>query len=139
METIQSERNPDTAAIHRREVFRQITLPTLIGLIILITLVVLVIYAGASGNDQISRWADVSLIWILLPNILLAILVLIILIVLAIGLTRLLHVFPIFAYKAQLFFFKVRDQVKIGMDMAVAPILKFNSFMAGLRRLLRGR
>jgi hypothetical protein len=139
MDTIHPERNPETMAAHRREVFRQITLPTLIGLIILFALVFLVIYASVSGNSEISRWADVSLIWLLLPSILFALLFLVILIGLTYGLTRLLHVLPFFAYRMQLFIFKIQTRIKSGSDSVVEPILKINSFMARARRLLRRR
>jgi hypothetical protein len=139
MYTAQPERNPQTHAAHKREVFLQIILPILIGSIILIALVVGVIYAGATGNGQVSRWADISLVWLLLPGILSALFLLVFLTILTIGLTRLLHVFPIYAYRMQLLIFKFETSVTKATDMAVEPVLKINSFVASARRLLRRR
>lgn len=137
MNTIQSERNPETHAAYRREVFIQIILPTLIGSIIVFAMAVVVIVAGASGNSQVSRWADISLVWLLLPSIMLALLFLIFLILLTIGLTRLLHALPIFAYKLQFYVFLLQSKIKNAADLSVEPIMKINSFIASARRLFR--
>lgn len=135
--TLQPERNPDTHAAHRRDVFRQITLPTLIGLIVIIALTAAVIYAGASGNSQVSRWADVSLIWLLLPSTIISLLFVAILAALAFLITRLLHIFPIYAYRLQLIFRDIQSKIETGTDIAVEPVLKINSFLARARALLR--
>jgi hypothetical protein len=137
MNTTQPERNPETHAAHRREVFLQIILPILIGSIILLTLVGVIIYAGISGNSQVSRWADISLVWLLLPSIMFALFLLLFLVVLTIGLTRLLHVFPFYAYRLHFLVFKIENKIKKAADMSIEPILKINSFMASARRLLR--
>lgn len=135
--TAQPERNPDTYAAHKRDVFRQITLPTLIGLIVIIGLTIAVIYAGASGNNQVSRWADISLIWLLLPVTFLSLLILAFLVGTTILFTKLLYVFPIYAYKVQIFIREAQTKIKSATDMAVEPVLKINSFLASARTLLR--
>jgi hypothetical protein len=139
MNTAQPERNPETHTAHKREVALQIILPTMIGLTLLVALSAIVIYAGASGNNEVSRWADISLVWILLPCILAALLFLIILVVLTIGLTKLLSVIPAFAYKLQSAVFKAETSVKKATDLVVRPFVKYNSLKAGARRLLRRR
>lgn len=133
----QPQRNPDTYAAYKRDVFRQITLPTLVGLIVILGLSIAVIYAAASGNSQVSRWADISLVWLLLPVIFLSLLFLALLVGITFLITRLLHIFPVYAYKVQIFFNQAQTWIKSGTDIAVEPILKINSFLASARTLLR--
>lgn len=135
--TTQPERNPDTHSAHQRETFRQIILPILIGSIVIIALIIAVIYAGFSGNAQLSRWADISLVWVLLPLIMFSLLFLVLLIGLTIGITRLLHVFPIYTYRLLLFIRNVQSRINSGTDLAVQPILRINSLLASARILLR--
>lgn len=137
MNTALPKRNPETHAVHKREVLLQIILPIVFGSIILLTLTGFVIYAGLSGNSQVSRWADISLVWLLLPSIIFALLLLSFLVVLTIGLTRLLNILPIYTYRLQFLVFKLGNKIKRATDISVEPILKINSFMASARRLMR--
>jgi hypothetical protein len=139
MNSSQPQRNPETHAAYKRSVLRQVTLPTLIGLLVLIALVAIVIYAGASGDAQVSRWADISLIWILLPCTLFALLILLFLLALTIGLTRLLSILPAYTYRLQLLIFRIQAGIESGTNKVAAPILKLNSLLASARKLLRRR
>ena len=85
-------RNPVTREKHRREVFWQITIPLVIALIIVIALAILIPVVGT--HDSVSQWADVSLIWLIVPQMFLALITLLILIVLVYVLAGLLKVLP---------------------------------------------
>ena len=61
------ERNPVTHQKHRQEVLRQITLPLLLGLAVLLTLAILVVITGFQGGEQVSIWADISTVWLIMP------------------------------------------------------------------------
>lgn len=135
--TTPPERNLDTYAAHKRETFRQITLPTVIGLIVIIALSVAVIYAGFSGNAQVSRWADISLMWVLLPIIMFSLLFLALLVGLTYGVTKLLYVIPTYSYRLQLFIRNAQTRINTATDLAVEPVLRVNSFLARIRILLR--
>lgn len=135
--TTPPERNQDTYVAHKRETFRQITLPALIGSIVIIALSVAVIYAGFSGNAQVSRWADISLIWVLLPVMMFSLLFLVLLVGLTYAVTKLLYALPIYAYRLQLFIRNAQTRIYAATDLAVEPVLKTNSFLARARALLR--
>jgi hypothetical protein len=139
MNTAQPQRNPETHAAYKRSVLRQVTLPAIIGLLILIGAASFVIYAGASGNAEVSRWADISLIWVLLPCTLFALLILLFLLALTIGLTRLLSILPTYTYRLQLLIFRIQARIERGTNMVAAPIVKLNSLLASTRKLLRRR
>src|SRR4030043_691586 len=88
------ERNPVTHAKHRREVFWQIILPMLIGLLLVLTVVSIIIFSGTSSTSELSRWADVSMIWLILPSFFIALLFLIILIAFTYLITVVLRLTP---------------------------------------------
>ena len=135
--TLPPERNPDTHAAHKRDVFLQITLPTLIGLVVILALTVAVIYAGASGNNNVSRWADISLVWLLLPSTFVSLLFILLLAGLTYGITKVLHILPFYFYKLQLLIRDIQTRIMTGTDIAVEPVLKINSFLARTQTLLR--
>ena len=66
-EFVLPERNPKTHAAHRKEVGWQITLPLIIGCLLLALLMTGVIWSAAGANPELRRWADISLVWTLLP------------------------------------------------------------------------
>ena len=131
------ERNPLTHAAHRREVFWQITFPFIIALIIILGLVGGVIFAGTQGVGDVSRWADVSLIWLLLPVLIVIIVMLLILSGVVYLVTKLLAVLPGYARLVQDYFYLIQVRVKSIADKLVEPVLKLHSFKAGAGVLQR--
>ena len=131
------ERNPVTHAAHRREVFWQITFPLILALLILLGLAGFVIYAGFQGSANVSRWADVSLIWLLMPAVFVTLVVLIILTGVVYLVSKLLGVLPGYARLVQNFFYLAQVRIKSIADKAVEPVLKLRSFKAGADVLRR--
>ena len=66
MEDKQIERNPLTHEKHRREVFWQITIPLVIGLVMILGLAALVIVTAVQGGN-VSQAADASLVYLIIP------------------------------------------------------------------------
>jgi Na+/H+ antiporter NhaC len=132
--SIPSERSSEAEQKHHREVLLQITLPLIIFVLIILALAVFAA-TGAPGN--VSRWASVSLIWLLVPMILLAFIFLIILGGLAFGVTRLIGILPEYAHKVQDIFDRIGDLVKQGSDAAVEPFLRVQSFLASVQAVKR--
>jgi hypothetical protein len=121
------ERNPVTQKIHHRQVMWQITLPLAILAAIFLALVVVVSLSGAGYQ---SRWADISLIWCLCPNLIVLLLCVGMLGGISFGLFRLQRVMPGKMFSVQKFGVKVRDGVQKAADAAVEPVLKVHSAQA---------
>ena len=70
-------RNPVTRKRHQKEVLWQITIPMLIGSLILLVLAALAV-AAATGivPGDTRRWADISMIWLIVPVMLVTLLAL---------------------------------------------------------------
>jgi heme/copper-type cytochrome/quinol oxidase subunit 2 len=128
------QRNPNTYKIHRRQIFWQIYFPLIFVALLVIGTIVLILLAD---NEQLSRGADTSLIF-LIAITLVAFLIVIIGLVYAIGyLRRLLQASPPFFFNVQRITYIMEMRVKKFSGLAVEPILKINSLIAGARALRR--
>ena len=124
--------NPITQAKHRHEVFWQITFPLLIALTLLLALAVFVIL---SGDSQVSRWAYVSMIWLILLSFVIAFLVIAILAGLVYGMFRLLRAMPSYTRRAQDTFEIIHLRVRRVSDLAVEPIIQLEITKARVLKL----
>jgi len=131
------ERNPITHQIHKREVFWQITVPVVIGAVIVLAIASMVILATATGSGNVSDWADASLILMIVPTMLMVFILMLILAGLIYLITRLLGVSPFFFRRIQDFFFLASLRVGKAADAATEPFLRGHAFMASLRALGR--
>ncbi len=138
------QRRPQHASYrsHRRQVAWQIILPVVLAALCLIAVAVLASMAVAGGNSQVARWADVSAMWLSLPAMLGALIMLVILIALAWAVGKGAGFIPPYSYKAQLVVSEVEKRVKEGAAYAYRParILPQIGHMIrnGVRRI-RGR
>ena len=125
------ERNPETYQKHQKEVLWQITIPLIAGLVILLLLMV----GSVSSAINQSRMADISLIWIILPNLAMALITLIILMGLIYGLIKLIGILPYYTQKIQVFFNLFKDRAQNIDDRLIEPIIKGKTTSASLRKL----
>jgi len=130
------KRNPITHKIHRKEVFWQVSFPMILGSILVISIAVITILAATRGGS-LRQSADTSLIFLIVPTMLMAILPLILLAGLAYGVIMLIKVLPGYMRQFQDAMIKVRDGVRMGADKAVEPVLRFKSKVASLEALRR--
>jgi hypothetical protein len=125
------ERNPITHRTHRKEVFWQITFPLIIGISVIIGLAAWTIQATATGGD-ISQTANASLVFLILPIMLMAIIPLVLFAGMAYGVIWLNNKLPANMRRLQDAIIRVRDGVKTGADKLVEPIIRLRSTIASL-------
>lgn len=128
------ERNPRTHAAHRKEVWWQITFPLILAGLLLALLVAGVIWAAAGANDEVGRWASVSLIWLILPALVFALLGLGVVAGLTYLVSKLLGVLPGYARLAQDGVASLGQKASRVTDALVAPALKLKSWTAAARK-----
>jgi hypothetical protein len=129
------DRNPVTHARHRRETLTQITLPFAASVILILGLVALVIWMGTAGEH--SQWADVSLIWLLIPVMFVSFLFLLILAGITYGLIWVIGILPHYSKRVQDFFSLIRVRVAHLDNRMVEPILGIQGMTASMRALIR--
>ena len=127
------ERNPITHARHRREVFWQIILPMLIGILLVVGLVAGIIITGPTSTAELSRWADVSMIWLILPSLFVAFVFLVILIAFTYLISVVLKMTPRYARIVQLYFEIGKYKVSHFSNQVTAPFVKSRSIWAVVR------
>jgi FlaA1/EpsC-like NDP-sugar epimerase len=131
----QFTRNPQSHAKHRRETFWQITFPLLIGVLLIIAAMAGIIISASQPTSEVSRWADVSLIWIILPAMVFTLILLALLVGLVIGVTILHRRLPRY-FSMALFYMQVaREKMRQISDKLAEPVIKTNSIWAAIRRI----
>lgn len=128
----QPVRNPQTEALHKREVLLQITVPLIVGVSVFVGFVFLAIFASAGAKSQ---GADVALMWLLCMPMLFTLLASVLMGALVYGLWRLLAILPSSMFQVQNFFYKVQGFVRMFADKLVEPFLKANSASASASAL----
>jgi len=128
------ERNPTTHAVHRKQVWWQITLPLLLGCLVFALAFAGVIWAAAGASPEVTRWADISLIWLILPTLFFALLGLAVVVGLTILISKLLGVLPGYARLVQDSFKNIQAKALRVNNALVAPALKLKSWSAAARR-----
>jgi uncharacterized membrane protein len=128
------ERNLKTHAEHKREVFWQITLPLIIGILLLLAALSAIIFSATQPVTDVGRWADVSLMWLIIPTLFFALIILVIMIGLVYAISLLIRVIPRYTCIIQLYFEQAHGKVSQLTDLLVEPILRVNSLWASARR-----
>ncbi len=130
-------RNPLTHAAHKREVFWQITVPLVLCTLVCVGMTALVVWSAAVGNPEVSRWADVSLIWLSPPIVIGSLVMLVLVGGLAFGIFKLIQVLPPYARLVQDFFLRLHVRVRQVCDRAVKPFIQAGGASAAARELRR--
>jgi hypothetical protein len=134
--TQERERNSRTEAVHKREVFWQITFPLIVGVMLALTLAVIAVISATSGGS-VKQAADAALICLIVPLMFFTLIFGIISGGIAFGLVKANQELPFVFKQAQDALERVRYQVQVGSDKAVEPFLKIRSFFASLGALKR--
>jgi hypothetical protein len=119
---------------HRQDMMLQILLPVALFTIIMLVLAFLIGSATFQGTGDVSTWAAIATIWIVIPlmGLMLAILVL------ACGaiylLARLTKVSPRYTGIAQQYALWFNEQIMLWTDRIIQPILKFKAWVSVLSR-----
>jgi hypothetical protein len=116
-------------ATHQRDVARQIITPVIMITMLVVGVAALSIVAATGASDTISLWADISLIWIIIPLMLLMIILLALTAALAYGLTRLLKVSPRYTGLAQHYALWLNAEICRWADKIVQPVLTIKSWL----------
>ena len=123
-------RNPLTHRAHRHQVLWQITIPVLVGSVILVALAVLAVLANASQTSQL---ADISLVSIIIPALIFGLISLLLLIGSIYMVFRLIGIIPFYSYQLQNFLVLLDFRMKRISNKLVEPFLRVHSTRAKMR------
>lgn len=114
---------------HRQNVTRQIILPVVLVSLVGLGLAALAIYGAAGGNPGVSLWADISLIWLIIPTMVMMLVVLALLVGLIYGMAKLLGIAPRYTGMAQQYALWLNAEIVLWTDKIIQPILSFKAWL----------
>ena len=114
----------------KRDYWVWIYLPFLIGILVFVGIGLLVVRAGFGSA---SVWADTSLIFMLLPMILLGLVLLVLLVALVYGIYKLITMIPEWFTIIRRFFWQAENAAQRIGDIAVRPFTVMKSSWAALK------
>lgn len=123
-------RNPQTRQRHRQEVLWQITVPLLAGSAILLILSLL---TTTLGSIEASFWSSISVIWLIIPVMLLALISFVFLAASVYATVRLIQVLPYYSYQALTWLILFGSNIHRLTDRMVEPVLKAHSLSASVK------
>ena len=123
-----------TVHTHKRQLAWQILVPFLAVTALIIAAAVLVVTGAASATGT---WADVSIIWLIAPMLVVALLFVSVLGFLIYGIARLMQVTPRYTGKAQDFFALLSGWTRKTANGAAKPFVVFQQAGAILKSILR--
>jgi hypothetical protein len=126
-----------TVRQHKRQFFWQILLPMLLVVIAALAIGGLVIAATFTGRGETRLWADVSIIWLLAPMLLLAFGLVAILFAVVYGMGKLLQVTPRYTGKAQGIFVLIAAWARKVADGATQPFVWFQQAGAAIKSIFK--
>ena len=119
--------------LHRKQRTTQIILPMVISGVVLIGMIVLISLATFKSNGDVSRWAAISTIWIVIPILLVGLVVLTILIGLIYLMARALGALPHYTGIAQDYVYIAQNYIIRGADMVVKPMIALEGFIENVK------
>jgi hypothetical protein len=133
------QRNPYTHEAHRRQSFWQILLPLIVFILVILAGAVIV---STSPAEKASTWADISLIFLILPTMFGFGVLALVTFVLVYAMGKALQIIPFGFYRVQDFFYRLNRRVRVISNQVVEPVMRIHSALEGtrtLRRALRRR
>ena len=121
---------PQPTKEHRTQVFWQIWLPLSIGIAMFLCLAVASVRAGAVTTAKL---ANLSSIYIIIPNMVIGLIFLTLICAMIYGIVRLISVFLIYSRLVQDYFFNAAVFIRLWTDKAVDPIFTIKAGWAGIR------
>jgi drug/metabolite transporter (DMT)-like permease len=126
-------RNSVTQERHRKEVFLQVTIPVIIFSLVMLALAVITIYPATAEQD--SRWADISVVFLLVPVIFMALISLFILAVSVYATVYFIKVLPPFFFRVYQWLYLVNNRVQLIGEFITKPFIRINAWMASANKM----
>jgi hypothetical protein len=119
---------------HRQDVIYQIILPVVLFVVIMIAVAALIWFAAFQGTGDVSTWAALATIWIIIPLMGLMLVILALSVGMVYLLARLLKVSPRYTGIAQTYALWFNAQIVLWTDRIIQPILKFQAWLSMFSR-----
>lgn len=108
---------------HRKQMWTQILLPIFIAALIFAGVIIITSLATFRDQGEVSRWAAISTIWLILPVMVAGLIFLILLVGMIYLLARIMKLIPPYSSQAQRFVYRIESAVKRFAELFKKPKL----------------
>ena len=123
------EPNPVTRAAHKRDFFKRVILPFVLGILVLVSLVVAFILIPIG---DIETWSQIATIFLIGLWLIFGLIIFLLVGVLVYLVSYVLKVMPSYTRMAQQGIDTIREQATKGADITVKPVIQIQSFLAAV-------
>jgi hypothetical protein len=128
---------PSPITDHHRQIIWQIWVPLIIAIIGMITLAVLAVMASSGNMANSLHWANISMVFLILPGLALAGLLIIFTSLVIYLIARLLGIIPLQALRLQTWFYQAAILIHSWSNKLIEPLLKIHSTSAAGKTVLQ--
>ena len=114
---------------HRRDFQLKILLPIILASIAAVVIGVLAGMAASGSSTAVSLWADISLIWLIMPVMVMALVIAILMVALVYGMNRLLKVTPHYTGLVQGYALWLEAEVSIWTNKLTHPVVSIRTWL----------
>ena len=122
---------------HRKQIFWQIWVPLCVSILVILFLAVLTSVSATTNNPTVTKWSNLSLIYMITPVLIVGFVFLAVLGGIVYGLARLLDILPVYTRIVQGFFRQMVVFFRTWSDKTIQPILAIKSWWAGFESALK--
>lgn len=113
---------------HRKQRTMQIILPVVVSAILMVGLIILISLVTFKSDGDVSRWAAISTIWIIIPVLVAGLITLAILIGLIYLMARALSALPVYTAIAQDYVYLAKSYIIRVADKVAVPVIAIDGF-----------
>jgi uncharacterized integral membrane protein len=125
-----THRIPASTRSHQQQTMNQIWLPLVLFILLVLAIAVLASFGTASNSLNGLHWANISLIFMIIPTMVAGLMYLAILGGLAYGVIKLRNSLPIYAYQAQAFLYRAAVAIRNWADSTTRPVMTVKGWSA---------
>lgn len=118
---------------HRKQIWTQILLPILIAALVFVAFIIVTSLATFRGHGDVNRWASISIIWLILPVMIVGLILLVLFMALIYLMARIRVMIPPYSSQAQWFVYRIEAYVKHYALMFRKPTLALKELMRLVR------
>jgi len=139
MDNITSPEQRARIKSHRRKTFWQVWVPFVFALILILTTAVFVVLLTFNPDMDAfhTKWSSISMVFLSLPMLLVALLVLIILAGLIYLVWSFHKIVPEYSSKTLDFLIQIRDYARMGSDKILKPFIAANTAVAAIKSIYK--
>jgi hypothetical protein len=119
---------------HNKQKFWQILFPLILFILIVLVVTIILIIQTSTAYPSGFKFANISIIYLILLSVLPGLIILLIIGALIYGLTKILKYTPLYSKVAQTYVFIAATKIIMVADYLVKPFFFIKSFFAGSRK-----